>query len=76
MITPGESLRYFADLTDLHPEWTIFACLVSRDGLAYKVFAERGEPLDTARALATTIVVDQEEARMAQDESATDGIED
>lgn len=72
MTTPGESLRHFADLTDLHPEWMIFACLVSRDGLAYNVFAERGQssPLDTARALATMIVVDEEQARMAEDDEA------
>jgi hypothetical protein len=66
--TLGDSLRDFADLCDLHPEWLSFACLVSDDGLAYNVFAERAaEPLDTARALASLLVVDQEEQRMARE---------
>jgi hypothetical protein len=63
--TIGDSLRDFADLCDLHPEWTSFACLATVDGLAYNVFSEReSEPLDTARALASILVVDQEESRM------------
>ena len=64
--TIGDGLRDFADLCDLHPEWLSFACLVSNDGLAYNVFSERAvEPLDTARALASILVVDQEELRIA-----------
>jgi hypothetical protein len=71
MIAPttlGDSLRDFADLCDLHPEWLVFACLVSHDGLAYNVFSERAaEPLDTARALASILVVGQEEQRMGRE---------
>jgi hypothetical protein len=55
----GDVLRDFADLCDLHPEWDVFACLISKDGLRLNFNAVGNEafPIDLARALVTACEV-------------------
>ena len=58
--TIGDALRDFAQLCDHHPEWSVFACLVSKDGLRLNFHAVGDEafPVDLARAMMIATQVD------------------
>jgi hypothetical protein len=49
----GDALRDFADLADLHQEWDVFACLISKGGvrLNFQGLGGESEPVEVARCL-------------------------
>jgi hypothetical protein len=57
----GDALLNFGDLCDLHPEWDMFACLVTRDGLRLCFYGTVNEtnPVELARALMFAADVDE-----------------
>ena len=57
--TLGDALRDFADLCDLHPEWDVFAALVTKDGwrLNYSGTKDETPPEAAARAILTAVEI-------------------
>jgi hypothetical protein len=56
----GDALIDFSALLDKHPEWDIFGCLISRDGLRINFYGVKEEtnPIDIARSLLVAAEID------------------
>jgi hypothetical protein len=56
--TLGDALRDFAQIADKHPEWEVFASLVSNDGWRLNFYGSKDEAEAAARAILTAIQLD------------------